>query len=79
MVGVGPSLEWSSRAQEVAQTVPMDNLLVETDSPYIGDKPTDVLSVCNLLRSIKGGSAVDGVPFLDRLARNASEFFSRDL
>jgi TatD DNase family protein len=79
MIGVGPQLEWSDRAREVARTAPVDNLLLETDSPYIGDSPTDVLSVCDLLGEIKNGS-MEGVAALpERLAENALEFFGMGL
>jgi TatD DNase family protein len=79
MIGVGPQLEWSSRAQEVAYTVPVDNLLLETDSPYIGDSPTDVVSVCDLLRDLKNGSTEGAAALPERVAENALEFFGGGL
>jgi TatD DNase family protein len=79
MIGVGPQLEWSSRAREVARTAPVDNLLLETDSPYIGDSPIDVLSVCDLLGEIKNGSMESVAALPEQLAENASEFFGRGL
>lgn len=79
MIGVGPQLEWSGRAREVARTTPVDKLLLETDSPYIGDSPTDVLSVCDLLCDIKNGSTEDVAALPERVAENALEFFGRGL
>jgi TatD DNase family protein len=79
MIGVGPQLEWSSRVREVARAVPADNLLLETDSPYIGDSPIDVLSVCSLLRDIENGSTEGAAALPERVAENASDFFGRGL
>ncbi len=79
MIGVGPQLEWSSRVRQVARAVPADNLLLETDSPYIGDSPIDVLSVCSLLRDIENGSTEGAAALPERVAENASDFFGRGL
>jgi TatD DNase family protein len=79
MIGVGPQLEWSSRVRQVARAVPADNLLLETDSPYIGDSPIDVLSVCSLLRDVENGSTEGAAALPERVAENASDFFGRGL
>ena len=79
MIGVGPQLEWSSRVRQVARAVPADNLLLETDSPYIGDSPIDVLSVCSLLRDLENGSTEGAAALPERVAENASDFFGRGL
>jgi TatD DNase family protein len=77
-VSATPALAYSRMHQEAIRSVPMDNLLLETDSPvaYEGEeaRPSTVLRVCRQVASLKGRSSEE---VARRTTENARRFLGR--
>lgn len=71
-VSVSPAVAYSQEAQAVARYVPLDRLLIETDTPVRGWTPKDVWRSLEALSLIKGLAQED---LLDQVNRNARNFF----
>jgi len=71
-ISATPALKYSPKHQEAVATVPLENLVLETDCPVVYEKyasvPKDVVQVCNLVSRIKGMSVQE---VAERTTKNA--------
>lgn len=63
----------SKERREVIKNIPLENLLVETDAPYVGRTPEDVRSAIEYIAEVKN---IDFNIVAKQTAKNAQKFFN---
>ncbi|MFQ3308561.1 MAG: TatD DNase family protein [Candidatus Nanohaloarchaea archaeon] len=78
-IGVTYQVLYSNRVQELAENIPLENLLLETDSPFLkkGERntPLTVREVAGKIADIK---ELDQSKVVERTTMNAEDFFNID-
>jgi len=81
MVSIGPGIQRSKTTRKIARDLPVENMLIETDSPWFGEKdergtPLNTFKAAEKIAEIKGISVEDLEKQTDK---NAIEFYGLKL
>lgn len=53
-IGVTPQINYSDRVRNIVEEAGLSNIVLETDSPYIADRPSDVSAVASEIAKVVG-------------------------
>lgn len=80
LVGITTQVLYSSRVQELAENLPLESILLETDSPFLyPDGRNEPVNVAESAEKIGEFREISKQKVIDTTTRNASNFFSREI
>jgi TatD DNase family protein len=77
-VSATPALAYSRKHQEAIRAAPLENLLLETDSPVLGPTPDGRNEPANVTVAVNAIAAIKGIPneeVLEAVSENALRLF----
>lgn len=77
MVGVTTQVLYSDKVEEIAREIPLENILLETDSPYLLGERNEPLNVKKSAKRIAELKSVDVERVVKTTTGNAKEFFQK--